>query len=292
MEDNKKNNKNKRKNFIITIIQVILLAIILYSAYKIGDYYYQNYKNTKKLEKVNEIVTDLEKEINKELKIDDESNHDKLTKEQLDFIAKRTIERLKLENKDIYAFIKIPEFKINNPVTWVHEDNDYYLFRDLEGNSSRPGTIIMNGWNKPDFSDMNITFFGHNLRTHPEFYSPMFKLLLTLEDPEVVKAKKERIVEVYTEQGYKKYMIFSAYYSHEYDDYIEPNRDKSEWVEYLQGIQEKSINDFGLNLQFKEEDKIITLSTCDNVSDEGRFVVHAIELKDKDVQNTNDTEWD
>lgn len=287
------NNKPKKKrNFLITIIQIILVAVIFYSAYSIGDYYYQNYKNTKNLEKVNELVDDVENDVNKELNIEDKTDHAKLTKEQLDFIAKRTIERLKLENGDIYAFIKAPDFKINNPVTWVHEDNDYYLYKDLEEKYSRPGTIFMNGWNNPDFSDMNITFFGHNLRTHPEFYAPMFKMLLTLEDPEVVKSRDQHIVEVYTEQGYKKYMMFTAYYSHEYDDYILPNRDKSEWVDYLQTLQLKSINDFGLNLQFKEDDRILTLSTCDNVSDEGRFVVHAIELKDTDVQNTDTPEWD
>ena len=287
MENNK---PNKKRNFLITIIQIILVAVILYSAYSIGDYYYQNYKNTKKLEKVNVIVDDIENNINQELNIDDTLEHSELTKEQLDFIAKRTIERLKLENKDIYAFLKAPDFKINNPVTWVYEDNDYYLYRDLEGNNSRPGTIFMNGWNNSDFSDMNITFFGHNLRTHPEFYAPMFKMLLTLEDPEVVKSKDQHIVEVYTDKGYKKYMMFTAYYSHEYDDYILANRDKSEWVDYLQTLQLKSINDFGLNLQFKEDDRILTLSTCDNVSDEGRFVVHAIELKDTDVQNAQNSE--
>lgn len=287
------NNKPKKKrNFLITIIQIILVAVIFYSAYSIGEYYYQNYKNTKNLEKVNELVDDVENDVNKELNIEDKTDHAELTKEQLDFIAKRTIERLKLENGDIYAFIKAPDFKINNPVTWVHEDNDYYLYKDLEEKYSRPGTIFMNGWNNPDFSDMNITFFGHNLRTHPEFYAPMFKMLLTLEDPEVVKSRDQHIVEVYTEQGYKKYMMFTAYYSHEYDDYILPNRDKSEWVDYLQTLQLKSINDFGLNLQFKEDDRILTLSTCDNVSDEGRFVVHAIELKDTDVQNTDTPEWD
>lgn len=289
MENNK---KNKKRNILITIIQIILVVIILYSAYSIGDYYYQNYKNTKNLEKVNNLVNNIENEVNKELDIDEKIDHSKLTKEQLDFIAKKTIERLKLENSDIYAFVKAPDFKINNPVTWLFEDNDYYVFRDLEGNSSRPGTIFMNGWNNPDFSDMNITFFGHNLRTHPEFYAPMFKMLLTLEDKEVVMSRDKHIVEVYTENGYKKYMMFSAYYTNIYDDYISPNRDKSEWVDYLQTLQLKSINDFGLNLQFKEDDRILTLSTCDNVLDEGRFVVHAIELKDKDVQNKDNPEWD
>lgn len=285
------NNKEKRKrNYLIIIIQIILIVIMLYSAYSIGIYYYQNYKNTKNLEKVNILVDSVEHDINKELNIKDKTNHSELTKEQLDFIAKRTIQRLKLENDDIYAFVKAPEFKINNPVTWRFEDNDYYLFKDLEENYSRPGTIFLNGWNKPDFSDMNIIFFGHNLRTHPKFYAPMFKMLLTLEDPEVVKSTEQHIVEVYTANGYKKYLIFTAYYTDITDDYISPNRDKSSWVDYLQDLQLKSINNFGLNLQFKEDDKILTLSTCDNVLDEGRFVVHAVELKDNDVQNKANTE--
>lgn len=272
MEEKKSKGK---KNIFLTIIQIILIAIIAYCLYNIASYYYQNYKNTKQIEQYVELVDEIESEAEAELEVE---KNDELSKEQLDFIAKKTIERLKLKNSDIVSFVKIDDFKINNPVTWVEEDNDYYLYKDLEEKYSRPGTIFMNGWNNPDFTDMNTTFFGHNLRTHPEFYAPMFKLLLNLEDPEFVNSKDEFIVQVYTENGYKEYKIFTAYYSHELDDYIMPNRDKDEWVSYLEGLQEKSINDFGIDLEFKEDDKILTLSTCDNVTDEGRFVVHAIEL--------------
>lgn len=271
-----KEKKKKRRNLILTIIQLILLLIILYSLYNIGIYFYQNYKNTKRLAEVSEIVSKVEKDTEKQLGLN--LDNLKLNKEQLDKIAKNTIDRLKTENSDIVSFIKVDEFKLNNPVTYVKEDNDYYLYRDLQEAYSRPGTLFVNGWNNPDFSDMNTTIFGHNLRTHPHFYAPMFKLLLNLENKDFVDAKKEHIVEIYTKEGYKKYKIFSAYYSNEYDNYIKPNRDKSEWVDYLNSIMKKSINDFKTDIKFKESDKILTLSTCDNVTDEGRFVVHAILL--------------
>ncbi|MFM1538325.1 hypothetical protein [Helcococcus bovis] len=185
----------KTKKVFLTLIQIILVAIIIYSAYEIGTYYYQNYKSTKKLNEVSEEVTKIEKEI------DFDNKGKELSKAEKDKLAKKIIADLQKRNKDIKAFIKAKDFKVNFPATYLFEDNETYLFSDLDGNWSRPGTLMVNGYNNPDFSDMNTTIFGHNLRTNPEMYAPMFKLLLTLEKKDFVNSKDDFIVEVYTEQG-------------------------------------------------------------------------------------------
>lgn len=270
----------KVKKFVYNLIQLILIAIIIYCLYNIGTYYYQNYKNTQKISEVNNIVDEIEDEtINKLNDNVKASGNETLTKEELDALSKNVIARLKKENQDVVSYIKVDEVKINNPVTFTEFDNDYYLYRDLDENTSTPGTLFMNGWNNSDFSDMNTTIFGHNLRVNDKRYAPMFKLLLNYEKEEFVNAKNEHFIEVYTEQGYKKYKIFTAYYTTSYEDYILPNRPVEEWVDYLYDLEEKSIQDFGIDHEFKETDQILTLSTCDeNRNDDfGRFVVHAIE---------------
>ncbi|MFM1580953.1 class B sortase [Helcococcus bovis] len=263
----------KTKKVFLTLIQIILVAIIIYSAYEIGTYYYQNYKSTKKLNEVSEEVTKIEKEI------DFDNKGKELSKAEKDKLAKKIIADLQKRNKDIKAFIKAKDFKVNFPATYLFEDNETYLFSDLDGNWSRPGTLMVNGYNNPDFSDMNTTIFGHNLRTNPEMYAPMFKLLLTLEKKDFVNSKDDFIVEVYTEQGYHKYKIFTAYYSDTSDYYIQANRNKDEWVDYLNKVKNKSINKFKYEPKFTENSKILTLSTCDNDTLEGRFVVHALKVE-------------
>ena len=263
----------KAKKRILTVIQIILVAIIIYCAYEIGTYYYQNYRSTKKLNEVSEQVEKIEKDI-------DVNNKGKnLTKAEKDELAKKIIKDLKKRNKDIIAFIKAKDFKINFPATYLFEDNETYLSRDLDRNWSKPGTLMVNGYNKPDFTDMNTTIFGHNLGVNSEIYAPMFKLLLNLEKNDFVNSKDEFIIEVYTEQGYHEYKIFTAYFSDTSDYYIQANRNKDEWVDYLNKVKHKSINKFKFDPKFTEKSKILTLSTCDNVTSEGRFVVHALEVE-------------
>lgn len=274
----------KTKNILTNIIQIILVAIIIFSIYKIGTYYYQNYKNTQIINNVQNIVEQIESENTpldggQEVEVS-ETNKVELSKTQLDQIAIKTIERLKQENADVKAYVKMLDFGINNPVTYRHKDNDYYLYRDLEENYSTPGTLFINGWSDPEFKDMNTTIFGHNLRVGDNF-APMFKQLLTFEDEEVVKSKDEHIIEIYTDQGYKKYKVFSAYYSTTFNDYIKSNREKDVWVEYLESLEDESIHDFKFDPEFTEDTKILTLSTCDEVrgDNKGRFVVQAIEIE-------------
>lgn len=268
--------KKKKKNLLLTLIQLILIAIILFSLYRIGTYLYQNWSNTQITNKVVDIVEQVEREDFGSTQ--NNESEDVAEDIDLDELSKRIIERLKTENEDIVSYIKFEEVKINNPVVYRKEDNDFYLYKDLNKNYSAPGTLFLNGWNKPDYTDMNTTIFGHNMRVWDGFMAPMFKLLLNFEDAEFVNAQDSYFVEIYTEHGYKKYEVFSAYYSNRYNDYIQANRPVEEWVDYLNSIKEESINEFDFNHEFVETDQILTLSTCDEVrgNDEGRFVVHAL----------------
>lgn len=268
----------KFKKIVLTLIQIALIAVIIYSLYNIGNYYYQNYKSTKKLRHIESIVEDLEKK-NKVAEEDNDNEQSEQVDEPDDDFAISVVNRLKELNEDVIGYVKLDTASINYPVAYVKEDNDYYLYKDLDREYSLPGTIFMNGWNNPDFSDMNTTFFGHNLQVRSNTYEPMFKHLLKFENKEIVDSKKEHIVEVYTDKGYKKYIVFSAYYTNIYNNYIEPNRDRENWSKYLEKVKSDSINDFNIDYEFTKDSKILTLSTCENeLYSVGRFVVHALEI--------------
>lgn len=282
----------KKRNFIITFIQIILFAIMIYSGYQIFSYYYENYKSTQQLKEANKLVNEVEKDFNKNLSLenkdkkkDNDNQEKKLSKKELDERAKLVVKKLKEKNSDVVGYVKFEEAKINFPILYKKGNNSYYLWKDLNKNFSRPGSIFLNGGNEPDFKDMNTTIFGHNLRTNPEQFAPMFKLLLQFEDKKNVDPNKEYFVEIYTEEGYKKYKVFTAYYSTSNDDYILSQRNKNNWTKYLDERKDKSINKFTDPQPFTSDDKILTMSTCDygdgEFGNDGRFVVQAVEVEVK-----------
>lgn len=299
----KNERRTKKKNTILILIQVLLIIIMLYSGYQIFTYYYENYRSSKQLKEANSLVEDIESEfnskilnetINKKVKEtvteanDNDNNGEnteevKLSKEELDEKAKLVVQKLKEKNSDVVGYVKFDEAKIKFPILYKEGSNQYYLWKDLNKNPSRPGSIFLNGYNNSDFLDMNTTLFGHNLKTNPDQFAPMFKLLLQFEHSENVDQNKEYFVEIYTENGYKKYKVFTAYYSTSNDDYILSSRDEKNWVKYLNERKEMSINKFSEPEAFVSEDKLLTLSTCDDgdgeFGDAGRFVVQAIEVE-------------
>ena len=51
---------------------------------------------------------------------------------------------------------------------------------------------------------------------------------------------------------------------------------KEEKLQYMQKLIDRSARDFDFKRSIKEDDKMITLSTCDDYSYNGRLIVHGI----------------
>lgn len=264
--------KKKKRNIFLTIIQIVLVGVMLYSGYNIFTYYYENWKNTQLINESKSSVAQIEKEY--------ASNGDikALGKLDKDEAAKKIIKELQKKNKDVVAFVRLQEAEIYYPVVYVKNDNSYYLWKNLDKEFSRPGTIFLNGFNKSNFTDMNSTLFGHHLQTkNAHLLAPMFKYLLRFSESDFVDPNKEYKIELFTEEGYKEYKVFSGYTTSEEDNYISPNYKKSEWVKFLEKRRKMSDIKMKFNHEFSENDKILTLSTCgEDVTAPIRYVIHGI----------------
>lgn len=260
--------KKKTKNRILTIIQILLLVFIVYNVYQIGSYYYSRYKAQKNYDQTSKIFEEV---VNKD-------KDKKLSPEELkalrDENSKKLIADLKKKNEDIVSYIRINDTRIDYPI--VYKDNSYYLRRDINKEYSIPGTIFIEETNKPDFSDRNTTLYGHNMSNASVNFAPMFKELEQYADADFVKTGKARNIEIYTPNGFLEYEIISAYYIDAYSDYRSFDMSDEEWVKYANNLINKSKVDYGYDKKIGPDDKLLTLSTCDNVEDIGRFVVHAI----------------
>ncbi len=163
---------------------------------------------------------------------------------------------------------------IDYPV--VYKDNDYYLRRGLDEEYSLAGTIFVEEQNNPNFTDMNTVLYGHNMSNAIGDYAQMFAPLIKLSDQDYVDSKDNHFIEIITENGFYKYKVFSAFFTHANYEYRNLNMDEKTWLSYLESMREESDVNFNFDRDFEVTDRMITLSTCDNVTDMGRFAVMAI----------------
>lgn len=82
-------------------------------------------------------------------------------------------------------------------------------------------------------------------------------------------------VRIYTKDKTLEYKIVSIYSANAGDDYRR-NPSKKDKIKYLQKLVDRSARDFSFDRPVKENDKMITLSTCEDYNFDGRLVVHGI----------------
>lgn len=180
-------------------------------------------------------------------------------------------------NADIYAWIYIPESKIDYPIVQHPTDNGYYLNYNLDGSKGYPGCIYTENYNSKDFTDPNTVVYGHNMKN-----GTMFAGLHNFEDVGYFEANP--YVYIYTPDELLVYEIFAAY---EYDDsHILYNYDftnETVYQNYLDevvGICSASYN-IREDVKVTTEDKIITLSTCIANKPDMRYLVQGVLINEK-----------
>lgn len=282
------------KKNIIRFIQLILIIIIIYSLYQIGSYYYGRYKAGKEFDKYTDLVSQSLEEVDskeknsdnkKDGKNDKKNSFDifsimtledfKKYKTKYDEIAKQSLLKFKKKNEDIVSFINIPGLSVRYPI--VFKDNDFYLRRNLAKEYSWAGSIFLEETNSPDFSDMNTVIYGHNMSNSYIKAAEMFDPIIKYSDQYYVRSRKNHYIDIFTDKGVERYQIFSAYFVDAGADYRTSNMEPSDWIDYQNELKNRSKFDYS-DVKFTEKSKVITLSTCDNVNDDGRFTVHAIRI--------------
>lgn len=73
-----------------------------------------------------------------------------------------TFMKLRSENSDVVAWIRVDDTNINYPVL-QGVNNMMYLNYDAEKKFSAAGSIFMDSANSADFSDMHTMIYGHNM---------------------------------------------------------------------------------------------------------------------------------
>ena len=248
----------KKKILMIIGIVLIIVGLILGG---IGIYKYLAQENA------GEIYEDLKVEFDVDSLVDVPQIEASEVEVPIDF------ESLKAQYPDIYAWITIPGTQIDYPIVQHESDNTYYLNHTVDGRKRVEGAIYTENYNSKDFSDPNTLIYGHNMKN-----GSMFKGLHKFKDKEFFNENSEVII--YQEGRILRYKIFAAYV---YDsrhlmlsfDFDDVNVFRS----YLNSVLTKKDMSSNINttVEVSPEDKIITLSTCNN-NDSQRYLVQAVLL--------------
>ena len=170
-------------------------------------------------------------------------------------------------NDDTIGWIKIADTSIDYPIVQA-SDNSYYLTHDCNGDESKYGSIFMDYHNAADFSDEHTILYGHNMKN-----GSMFHDLNEYSSHDFLD--EHTYIEVYSQDVYRKWVIFSTYSTETNFNYLQTAFDsREEYSNFLQTLLSHS--EFSdEKVQVTARDKILTLSTCSDDLENGRRVVHA-----------------
>ena len=272
MEENRKQHRGRRKTSAAsTIVLVVAVAVFIFSAYKLISIYSEYHKGDKEYDSIAEDAVEIQSSESEESEKEEEAQKPKVHSSlKVDF------DKLGKTNKDIVGWIQFDEpKKISYPLV-RGEDNDKYLTTTFEGKKNSSGAIFIDVNNSGDFSDRNTFIYGHNMKN-----GSMFGQLRKFKTKEYYE--QNPYFYIYTPDGKEvKYQIFAVCIvedtSRSYERFY--NSDE-EYIDYLQYIKSIALYDTGVRLA--AEAKIVSLSTCTNVSETQRLLIHGAKVSEKVV---------
>ena len=174
-------------------------------------------------------------------------------------------EKLLSVNKDIIAWIRIPDTNINYLVV-QGKSNSQYLRKNIYGNYSYGGCLFVDSSTQKPFENMNTIIYGHNLMN-----GSMFSGLKKFSNNEYANSHKK--IYIYLPNGITRtYKVF-AFYTIKANDYRVYDSNVEDLSEYYQIITEN--NQLSLDDSNDNNNPVLTLSTCTNNKEDERYILQA-----------------
>ena len=166
------------------------------------------------------------------------------------------------KNSDTVGWIKVEGTKVNYPVVQTN-DNKYYLTHSFNKRNNSGGWVYADF--RADFTNFgkNTIIYAHNLTNRT-----MFGSLVETQKSYWYTNPNNQYIKIST----PVWLIFSTYTIEPTIDYLRTNFETNSYQEFLNTMKSRSIYNF--NVELTENDKILTLSTCNDAGTK-RIVVQA-----------------
>ncbi|MFJ6210723.1 class B sortase [Lysinibacillus sp. NPDC092081] len=244
------------KKWTSKFLTLIYLAIFLYAGFALAKYLYTYYETSKSLEEAQTIYQSTL------ASLEDEAEEISSTP----FAIRPQFNDLLTVNNNIVGWISADGTKLNNPILQA-ENNDFYLDHNFKDRESRAGSVFMDYRNDVQDINRNTILYGHAMKNSTMFGSLKNYLNQQYADEHPI---------IYLDTLYEGYdvQVFAAYETTIDFYYIETEfKSNDAFLKFLDEIQARSAIE--MNVDIGPEDKILTLSTCNDsvMSDDHRFVV-------------------
>lgn len=183
------------------------------------------------------------------------------------------------KNKDYMGWIEIANTPVAYPVVRA-DDNDYYLKRDFNLRKTDLGSIFMDYRNLGNMNDSHTIIYGHYVKNGSMFGSLKGYLdrsywakhpIIQMDSPYGIKRYRVFAVQEVSAENYTLSLAVSR-------DYIRQLAGESRFPE----ASEKVLLGLGLDIGKTPEKPLaqglLTLATCTYTIEEGRLLVHALEI--------------
>lgn len=183
-------------------------------------------------------------------------------------------------NREFAGWISIEGTLIDYPVMKPEADNDYYLTHSPEGTKSKYGAIYLDVNSDLNDEKTNYLIYGHYFRDGSMFGSlqkykqeSYFKEHPYIEFNTIYEEGTYEILAVFLSKVYQKNQDVFKYY--QYTDIT----NQQEFETYVSEVKKLALYDTGISAQYG--DSLITLSTCDYWTENGRIAVVARKVTEK-----------
>lgn len=259
-------------------VQIILILFMLVLIWKIANHLIDEWRSLDfngELQKSVIIMEEPENGVTSEDGAAEKSSGDKYASKREDVLeesnedAKVSIpaaidfDSLHEISEDAVAWLYLPDTKINYVIAQA-EDNEYYLHRLLDGTGANCGTLFMDYRCSAGFTDYNTVIYGHHMKD-----GTMFASLMEYQEQEYYEAHPVMYLYV---PGHRYTLELIAGYTTDTEDIVYSiPATKEDRDTMLANAYRHSTFESGVIA--KEEDRLVTLSTCSYAYDDGRYVV-------------------
>lgn len=170
------------------------------------------------------------------------------------------------KNTDTVGWIKIEGTKVNYPVVQTN-NNEYYLSHAFNKKSNAGGWIFADYRDDFVYFGKNTIIYGHNMTN-----KTMFGSIPQMLNNSYLNNSNNYYIKISTPTCNTVWKLFSIYTIEPEIYYLKTNFKNYSFEEFINTLKGRSVHSFGTDVS--SDDKILTLSTCDNTGTK-RIVVHA-----------------
>lgn len=242
--------KQRKKNSVLRILLLAVLAVFLFAAGKLGTIFFRYYKEDASYDKLEAFA---------------KLNGEAAPQANAEYVPPVDFAALSELNPDVIGWIYFETMDINYPIV-QGEDNEFYLHHGFYKEENNSGCIFMDTESSPDFSSENSFLYGHNMKN-----KSMFAKLNQYEEESFFQDNKTFVI--YTPEKMMRYEIYSCYPAElSLDSFTYRFETREEYAKWMETVKSRSLYDTGVTPD--ASDLSVTLMTCTPKGGNYRFLVH------------------